>query len=639
MTRAAGFALMDVRLSLDHSIHFWCQFFMIHHELRRKLESRVLPHVQTPAQYVGGERNIVVKDHRKLRGKIAVGFPDAYTIGMSHHGLQVLYSMINRRDDWCAERVFMPWPDMEAKLREHNLPLYTLETFTPLSEFDVIGLSLQYEISSPNVLTMVDLGGLPLDAVDRTMADPLLVAGGPCCQNPEPMADVFDVMVTGDGEPALPEICDLWLSLREEVRLPNGSYATGEEGRQQREDALARVAQQLPFAYVPRFYEPQYSDNNRIGSIVRTRDDVPETIAPSVISDLDGMPLPTNPIVPYVNCVHDRIAIEIMRGCPHLCRFCQSTVIKRPLRIREVDTIVDAALESYRSTGFNEISILSLSSSDYPHFAELVKRLHEVFVPLDVNISVPSLRVNDQLRTLPELLGSTRRKSLTLAPEVARDDMRQQIRKKIKNSDLIEGCRAAFQNGFESVKLYFMCGLPGERPVDLDGIVDLAETISTVGKEVNGRYARVTASVSNFVPKSHTPYQWNGMQSREYFRWAHDYLWKRRKIRSVNIKCHDIETSLLEGVISRGDRRTGKAIRLAWERGARMDGWTEHLDSERWWQAIEDAGIDVDQQVHQKYEMMDKLPWDHVNVKFGRTYLEKEQTRATIQLTDMANAT
>ena len=611
---------------------------MIQQQRRKLLESRVWPHVQTPAQYVGGERNIVVKDHRGLRGKLAIGFPDAYTIGMSHHGLQVLYSLMNRRDDWCAERVFTPWPDMEALLRQHDIPLYTLETFNALSDFDVVGLSLQYEISSPNVLTMIDLGGIPLEAADRTMADPLLVAGGPCCQNPEPMADYFDVMITGDGEPALPVICDLWIQLKESYRREDGSYATGEEGRRQRSDALARVAQELEYAYVPRFYEPVYKDD-RIESLTRLRDDVPTTFAPSVISDLDGIPLPTNPIVPYIDCVHDRIAIEIMRGCPHLCRFCQSTVIKRPLRIREVETIVDAAWESYLNTGHNEISILSLSSSDYPHFEPLVRRLHEVFKPLGVNISVPSLRVNDQLKSLPQLIGTDRRSSLTLAPEVARDDMREQIRKKIKNSDLIEGCRNAFQNGFDSVKLYFMCGLPGEREVDLDGIVDLAETIATVGKEVRGRYARVTASVSNFVPKAHTPYQWNGMQHREYFHWAHKYMWKRRKIRSVNIKCHDVETSLLEGVLSRGDRRTSKAIRLAWERGARMDGWTEHLDPQRWWTAIADAGIDVQRQVHEKYDLLDKLPWDHVNVKFGRGYLEKEQNRATVQLQAMANAT
>ena len=610
---------------------------MINHDLRRRLESLVWPHVQTPAQYVGGERNIVVKDHGAVRGKVALGFPDAYTIGMSHHGLQVLYSMMNRRDDWAAERVFCPWPDMEAKLREHDLPLYTLETFTPLSEFDVVGLSLQYEISSPNVLTMMDLGGVPLESVDRTLDDPLMLAGGPCVQNPEPMADYFDVMVVGDGEPALPEVCDAWLEIRESYRDADGRFADGGAGQVQREEALAELARRLEYAYVPRFYRPRYDETTgRITAIEPTRDDVPETIAPAVIKDLDGMPLPTSPIVPYIDTVHDRIAVEIMRGCPHLCRFCQSTVIKRPLRIREVDTIVDAAWESYQNTGYNEVSILSLSSSDYPHFEELVTALHERFRPLGVNISVPSLRVNDQLKTVPILLGSDRRRSMTLAPEVARDDMREQIRKKIKNVDLIEGCRVAFHHGFDSVKLYFMCGLPGEREVDLDGIVELAEAIARVGKEETGRFAKVTASVSNFVPKAHTPYQWNGMQRREYFKWAHQYMRKQLRIRSVTLKCHDVETSLLEGVLSRGDRRTGRAIRLAWERGARMDGWTEHLDEQRWWDAIRDADIDIERQVHEPYELMAKLPWDHVNVKFGRGYLEKEQTRSVVQLAEMA---
>jgi radical SAM family uncharacterized protein len=603
---------------------------------RAYIEHHLLPYVQTPAQYIGGERNIVVKDHRQVAGKMCLCFPDAYTIGMSHHGLQVLYSVINRRPDWCAERAFTPWPDMERLLREHRQPLYSLETFTPLHAFDLVGFSLQYEVSAPNVLTMLDLGGVSLRATERTLADPLIVAGGPCCQNPEPMADFIDLFVTGDGEPALPAIGDAWLEARRDV-LAGSAPRTGAAGRQQRADALLRIARQLPFAYVPRFYEPEYRDG-RVCAMQRVRAEVPATIEPSVIRDLDQIPLPTQPIVPYIECVHDRIAIEIMRGCPWQCRFCQSTAIKRPLRVREVDTIVQAAVASYRATGFNEISVLSLSSSDYPEFVPLMKRLQYVFGPLGVNISVPSLRVNEQLRTLPELVGSERRSSLTLAPEVARDDMREQIRKKIRNEDLFEGCRNAFRNGFESVKLYFLCGLPGERPVDLDGIVEMAEAIARIGREVRGRYASVTASVSNFVPKPHTPYQWNGMQRREYFEWAHRYLWQKRTIRSVNIKCHSIETSLLEGVLTRGDRRTGKAIELAWRRGARMDGWSEHLDAERWWQALADAGVDVERQVHEPYAIGDCLPWDHVNIKYGREFLQKEQERSSAQLTALAAA-
>lgn len=610
---------------------------MQHGKLKDYLVSHVLPRVQKPAQYLGGELNMVRKDPDAIQGRLCLAFPDAYTIGMSHHGLQVLYSLMNAREDWYCERAFTPWLDMEKQLRRAELPLYSLETFTPLSEFDVVGFSLQYEVCYPNLLTMLDLGGIPLHASRRTMESPLVIAGGPCAQNPEPPAPFIDLIVTGDGESSLPLICDLWKESREACQA-DGGFATGEAGRQQREEVLARLAAKLPFAYAPRFYQPEYRDG-RFVSLNRLRPEIPETIAPSVVADLESIPLPTKLVVPYVECVHDRIAIEIMRGCPWQCRFCQSTVIKRPLRVRSVETIVNAALETYNNTGYNEISLLSLSSSDYPHFEELIRELKRVFGPLGVNVSVPSLRVNDQLRTIAELIGNDRRSSLTLAPEVARDDMREQIRKKIKNEDLYEGCRVAFRNNYQSVKLYFMCGLPGERTVDLDGIVEMAETIARIRKEEQGRYAKVTASVSNFVPKAHTPYQWNAMQTRDYFRWAHDYLRQRRRIRSITVKCHDIETSLLEGVLSRGDRRIADAIELAWRRGARMDSWRERFDAERWWTALADAGIDYETALHKPYEIGDRLPWDHVNVKYGRRFLEKEQQRSVTQLADMADGT
>jgi radical SAM family uncharacterized protein len=603
--------------------------------LKDFLVSHILPRVQMPAQYLGGELNAVCKDPSDVRGRLCLAFPDVYKIGMSHHGLQVLYSLMNARDDWFCERAFAPWPDMEQALRGADLPLYSLETFTPLREFDVLGFSLQYELCYVNVLTMLDLAGIPLRAGERTMHDPLVIAGGPCAQNPEPLAPFVDLLVTGDGEYSLPHICEAWKDLQEACRSCGG-YATGAAGRQQRAEILGRLVAPLPFAYVPRFYEPEYRDG-RLVALNRTRPDVPEPIEPAVISDLDAIPLPTRPVVSYVECVHDRIAIEIMRGCPWQCRFCQSTVIKRPLRFRSVKTIVEAALESYRNTGYNEISLLSLSSSDYPHFEQLVRELKQVFRPLGVNVSVPSLRVNEQLRTIAELIGNERRSSLTLAPEVARDDMREQIRKKIRNEDLYEGCRTAFRNNYESVKLYFMCGLPGERTADLDGIVEMAETIARIGKQERGRYARVTASVSNFVPKAHTPYQWNAMQTREYFQQAHRHLRSTRRLRSVNIKCHNIDTSLLEGILSRGDRRVAEAIELAWRRGARLDSWSEQFHPQRWWQALADAGLDYQRALHTAYEIGDKLPWDHVNVKYGRTYLEKEQARSAAQLDAMAD--
>ena len=613
---------------------------MLNQRLKDFVVSRLLPHVQMPAQYIGGEWNMVRKDHRAVKGKLCLAFPDAYTIGMSHHGLQVLYSLMNDRDDWVCERAFCPWPDMEEQLRRAEAPLYSLETFTPLAEFDVLGFTLQYEISFGNVLTMLDLAGIPLRSTDRTLRHPLVIAGGPCAQNPEPLAPFVDLFVTGDGEPSLPAVCDLWREGRRRAEEERGSEGAAErESAEAREELLAELARRLPYAYVPRFYEPQYGDDGRMVRLHRTRDDVPATVEPSIIDDLDASPLPTAPIVPYVECVHDRIAIEIMRGCPWQCRFCQSTVIKRPLRIRSVETIVQAALEAYRNTGQTEISLLSLSTSDYPHFEELVRRMQETFQPLGVKICLPSLRVNEQLKSVATLMSMFGDLSgLTLAPEVARDDMREQIRKKIKNEDLYEGCRQAFHLGWRQVKLYFLCGLPGERPADLDGIVEMAETISRIGKEETGNYVKVTASVSNFVPKAHTPYQWNGMQTREYFRWAHGYLKQRRRLRSVWIKCHDVETSLLEGVLSRGDRRVAEALELAWRRGARLDSWREHFQPDLWWQALADSGVELEATAHRAYALDARLPWDHLNVKKGRAYLEKEQNRAVVQLAAMAEA-
>jgi radical SAM superfamily enzyme YgiQ (UPF0313 family) len=364
---------------------------------------------------------------------------------------------------------------------------------------------------------------------------------------------------------------------------------------------------------------------------------VPATIEPSVIDDLDATPLPLAPIVPMIECVHDRIAIEIMRGCPWQCRFCQSTVIKRPLRVRKVETIVAAALAAYRNTGFNEISLLSLSTSDYPYFEELLQRMHETFRPLGVRLALPSLRVNEQLKGVAALLSNDRR-GLTLAPEVARDDMREQIRKPIDNKDLYEGAAEAFRRGWRKVKLYFMCGLPGERPADLDGIVEMAETIARIGKDVTGRFADVTASVSNFVPKPHTPYQWNGMQDRDYFHWAHRYLRQRVRIKSVTVKCHSIETSLLEGILTRGDRRVAAALEEAWRRGARLDAWSEHFDSRLWWGVFDDLGIDVPFYSQRTRPLDEVLPWDHIHVKKGREYLAKEQNRSIVQLAAMAEA-
>ena len=597
---------------------------MLNEQLKTYITSHILPNVSTPAQYIGGELNSVRKDHRECAGTLCLAFPDTYALGMSHHGLQVLYSLMNARG-WSCERSFTPLPDFEGELRKHNLPLYSLETFTPLGEFDVLGFTLQYEICYTNVLTMLDLGGVPMHAEDRGPDDTLVIAGGPGAQNPELIAPYIDLFVIGDGEPSLPVVCDLWKSMQGDPSLS-------------REDKLARIAASFEWAYVPRFYEFVYNDDGAIADIERTRDDIPAAIKPCTITSLDEIPLPLAPIVPFVETTHDRIAIEIMRGCPWQCRFCQSTVIKRPLRYRTVETIVNAALESYKNTGHDEISLLSLSTSDYPHFEELVTRMSEVFTPLGVKISLPSLRITETLKKIPALLAEGRRGGLTLAPEVARDDMREQIRKPIDNKDLYEGAAEAFRRGWRKVKLYFMCGLPGERPADLDGIVEMAETIAKIGKDVTGRFAEVTASVSNFVPKPHTPYQWNGMQTREYLKWAHQYLKSRVRIRSVTVKCHDIERSLLEGILTRGDRRVAAGLEEAWRRGSRLDAWSEHFDPKRWWATFADLGIDVPFYSERNRPLDEVLPWDHIHVKKGREYLAKEQTRSIVQLEAMAGA-
>lgn len=598
---------------------------MVNHELRDAIE-RILPRVQMPAQYAGGERHAIVKDTATMDSHVCLAFPDTYALGMSHHGLQVLYSLVNAEERYACERAFCPQPDFERELRAADLPLYGLETFTPLRDFDIVGFSLQYEVCYTNLLTMLDLGRIPIEANTRGDDDPLVIAGGPGAQNPEPLAPFIDVFIIGDGEETLLEVIERWTNLR--------------SSGLSREERIARLVGDLDYAYAPRFYEPEYLADGRIASIPRTRSDVPTQVRAAVIrQSFDEIPIPTRPVMPFVECVHDRIAIEIMRGCPWQCRFCQSTVIKRPLRFRSVETIVSAAKEAYQNTGYDEISILSLSTSDYPQFEELVRRLNEEFAPLGVSISVPSLRVNEQFRSLPKLMSGVRKGGLTLAPEVARDDMREQIRKPIDNEGLFEGCRLAFQEGWRRVKLYFMCGLPGERPVDLDGIVDLAERIATIGKEATGRYVDVTASVSNFVPKPHTPYQWNGMRDRDYFRWAHQYLRSRVRLRCVKVKCHSIERSLLEGILTRGDRRIAPALLAAWKRGARLDAWDEYFQADLWWKTFEDLGIDIASYSQRERATDDVLPWDHINVKKGREYLEKEHGRALVQLSGMAAAT
>ncbi|MBQ2821663.1 MAG: TIGR03960 family B12-binding radical SAM protein [Thermoguttaceae bacterium] len=573
------------------------------------LRHTIFPQVQTPGQYVGGELNMVVKNPARVKGRFCLSFPDTYSIGMSCHGIQVLYSAINRDPDWYCERVFAPMRDMERLLLEHDLPLCSLETTTPLRDFDVLGFSLQHELAYSNVLTILKLGQIPLHRKDRGEKDPLVVAGGPCVQNPEPMSDFIDAFIMGDGEEADLEMAKEWLALQ------------SVEGSTRREN-LRKMSQKFPWLYVPDCYVCRVENGLEIP--YPESDEIPGVIRQAVLEKLDSVPLPTRPIVPNVEAVQDRIALEIMRGCPWQCRFCQSNPIRRPVRSRKPEAIMECARAAIANTGHSEISLLSLSTSDYPWFEKLSTEMRDEFSKKDVAISVPSLRVNKHLAEVGETLSTERHSGLTIAPEAARDDMRRVIGKRVTNEDLMAGCRIAFENGFQRVKLYFMIGLPGERAEDIDGMIELARQIGNLGKEVSGRFPTIVVSVSNLVPKPQTPLQWYPMADREYLTRAQRYLRCRKLPGWIQIKYHEINGSLLEGVFCRGDRTLGKAILRAWEKGARFDSWSDQFKPEIWWEALEECGIDLNLFLHTPREPETNLPWSRIEIFQGMKHLVKE---------------
>jgi radical SAM family uncharacterized protein len=519
---------------------------------------------------------------------------------MSNYGLQLLYHILNNHGAWSCERVFAPYPDMERALRVAGLPLYSLETFTPLYEFDVVGFTLQYEMSFTNVLTILDLGGIPIHCQARTMSDPLIVAGGPSASNPEPMSDFIDLFMIGDGEELLPCVCDAWLELK-----------SCQKGLT-RCEALLEMGRRFKNVVVPKFYCACIFDNGLSGCPKPVAEGLPETIYPAIVEDINKYEPPVCRIVPLVECVHDRVSIEVMRGCPGRCRFCVSTIQKRPIRIRELESIVRLARESVIFTGSEEVSLLSLSTSDYPQLELLLTRLHAELSPLGVSVSVPSLRVNSQLGLTMSNLTTERTSGLTVAPEAARDEMRRRIGKPVTNENLLRGCESAFSNGFNRVKMYFLCGLPEERAEDIDGIIDLSLDVLRLGKQVRGRVPSITANVSNFVPKPHSAWERVGMQTREYFGEVHNRLWGRARRSGIVLRYHNLETSLLEGLLCRADRRVGKVIEQAWKYGARLDAWTDHFRYEYWQKAINESGLNINSIVHTTIPDNSELPWEYV---------------------------
>ena len=575
--------------------------------MRSQIESLLLSDVHLPGQYIGGELGSIVKQKDSVKGRLCFAFPDVYTIGMSNYGLQLLYALMNRRADWACERVFAPYPDMEKALRKRNLPLYSLETFSPLSEFDVLGFTLQYELTYTNVLTILDLGGIPLHSADRTMDDPLVIAGGPSAANPEPMSDFIDLFIIGDGEEALPAVCDFWLEAKADSR-----QQTADSSQNFRRQALLEAARKFPFVAAPQFYSVQYDSNGRPMRPRPNETGVPEIVQPARIDDMDAFEPPILRIVPTIECVQDRVTIEVMRGCPGRCKFCVSSVLKRPLRCRSPENIARIAKESCLATGSDEVSLLSLSTSDYPKFEELMVQLRENLTPLNVSVSVPSLRVNHQLCEVMQQLTTERTSGLTLAPEAAQDEMRRRIGKPITNEHLLAGCESAFTNGFNRVKMYFMCGFPEETNDDIDGIIELAHTISRLGRKIRSKSVTVIANVSNFVPKPHTPWERLGMATQGYFLNAHDELKVRSKRTGIALKYHDLETSLLEALLCRGDRRLGRTIERAWRLGARLDSWSDYFRGDCWEEAIAETKVNVNQIVHTAISDDAELAWEYV---------------------------
>ncbi len=580
------------------------------------LSQRVLPRVSRPGQYVGLEINARCPDPAAADVTVALAFPDTYTIGISHLGSQVLYHMLNELPAVACDRSYTPLPDMEAVLRAERVPLFGWETRCSLRDFDVLGFSLPYELCVTNVLTMLDLAGIPLHARDRGEDDPLVVGGDSLADSPEPLADFFDLFIPGDGEEPLRELVELLRDLKR----------TGAT----REDKLLAIARTVPSVYVPRFYAPDYETAARFdapAAVRPTRDDVPAEIPRACLPSLAETPAMERPLVPLSEGVHERVMIEVMRGCPNACRFCQAGSTRLPVRARSVDEILRIARAAVANTGYREISLLSLSTSDYPQLDELIDRLTTEFTPRNVSLSLPSLRVDSQLRQLPKLTSEVRKGGLTIAAEAGSERLRTAIRKRITEDDMLAGVRAAYEAGWRSVKVYFMAGLPGETEEDLDAIASLCRRLSDVRKEVDGQRGAISASVSWFVPKPHTPMQWAPMRDADYFHSVRRRLRDLTQRSAVNVKFHFIERSLLEAVLARGDRRVGAAIEAAWRSGARLDSWDEHFDYARWTRAFEDTGIDPAFYAHRELPTDAPLPWSHIRCRREPALLLAEYQR------------
>lgn len=585
------------------------------------LSDEILMEIEKPARYIGNEVNMVKKNPEDIDIRFCMCFPDVYEIGMSHLGIQIIYDTINKREDAYCERVYSPWPDLDKIMREQNIPLFSLETQTPIKKFDFLGITLQYEMCYTNILQILELSGIPIWAKERTLEDPIVFGGGPCSYNPEPIANFFDVFYIGEGETRYHDVFELYKKLRQQGAS--------------REEMLYQISK-IPGMYVPSMYEVTYKADGTIASFEPVRDDIPRKITKEIVLDFDKAPYPTKPLVPYIKATQDRVTLEIMRGCIRGCRFCQAGMIYRPTRQKNLETLKYYAKEMIQSTGHEEISLSSLSSSDYECLKELTYFLIDEIGNNDVNISLPSLRIDAFSLDVMKKVQDIRKSSLTFAPEAGTQRLRDVINKGLTEEVILNGAMQAFKGGWNKVKFYFMLGLPTETAEDAEGIPKLCETVAeayyTIPKEERNGKVSITASASFFVPKPFTPFQWAPMLDPESYRErAHhvkDTFRKQLNFKSMKFTYHEPDVSALEGVFARGDRKLSKVIYDAYKSGCIFDAWTEFFDNDKWMAAFEKNDISMAFYTTRERDTDEILPWDFIDIGVTKRFLASEWEKA-----------